>query len=363
MKHWAGWVAAALLAACGGGGGGGGTGDGGSTVPSVNFGATQLAVLYANGDATSEAIARAYQAARGVPETQVIGVAVNTDQAVIASAEFDTLKAALDARLPAQVQATLVTWTQPSRVAGPSCNMGLTSALAFGYDERWCSNACNGTNNSRYYDHATRRPWTDLGIRPSMMLGAATLAQAQQLIQRGLAADASFVAAAPPTGHAWLMRTSDPLRNVRWSDLQALAATSVPNLQMHYVDNSAGAATDVVSGQRNVMFMFTGLAVVPDLASNTWLPGAVGDSLTSTAGLLPDGNGQTPVTAWLDAGATASYGNVEEPCNFLFKFPRASVLVKHYRSGQTLIEAYWKSVQTPGQGLFVGEPLAHPWSR
>jgi hypothetical protein len=26
-----------------------------------------------------------------------------------------------------------------------------------------------------------------------------------------------------------------------------------------------------------------------------------------------------------------------------------------------LIEAYWKSVQMPGQGLFVGEPLAAPY--
>jgi xylose isomerase len=28
-----------------------------------------------------------------------------------------------------------------------------------------------------------------------------------------------------------------------------------------------------------------------------------------------------------------------------------------------LIEAYWKSVAWPGQGLFVGEPLARPWGR
>jgi hypothetical protein len=26
-----------------------------------------------------------------------------------------------------------------------------------------------------------------------------------------------------------------------------------------------------------------------------------------------------------------------------------------------LIEAYWKSVQWPGQGIFVGEPLANPY--
>jgi hypothetical protein len=32
-----------------------------------------------------------------------------------------------------------------------------------------------------------------------------------------------------------------------------------------------------------------------------------------------------------------------------------------YLGGETLIEAYWKSVRMPGQGVFVGEPLARPF--
>jgi uncharacterized protein (TIGR03790 family) len=95
----------------------------------------------------------------------------------------------------------------------------------------------------------------------------------------------------------------------------------------------------------------------------------VADTLTSYAGVLPhsDGvrpvSGQMPVTEWLQAGATGSYGTVEEPCNYTEKFPRATVLARHYQRGETLIEAYWKSVQLPGQGLFVGDPLARPWPR
>jgi hypothetical protein len=33
----------------------------------------------------------------------------------------------------------------------------------------------------------------------------------------------------------------------------------------------------------------------------------------------------------------------------------------HYLAGDTLIEAYWKSVAMPAQGLFIGEPLAAPF--
>ena len=89
--------------------------------------------------------------------------------------------------------------------------------------------------------------------------------------------------------------------------------------------------------------------------------GALADTLTSFSGLLPGANGQTPVTAFLDAGATASYGTVEEPCNPPQKFSRASVLIDHYWRGATALEAYWRAVQWPGQGLFVGEPLAQPF--
>jgi hypothetical protein len=37
------------------------------------------------------------------------------------------------------------------------------------------------------------------------------------------------------------------------------------------------------------------------------------------------------------------------------------VLIDQYYRGATLIEAYWKSVQWPGQGLLFGEPLAQPF--
>jgi uncharacterized protein (TIGR03790 family) len=65
--------------------------------------------------------------------------------------------------------------------------------------------------------------------------------------------------------------------------------------------------------------------------------------------------------AWIRQGATASYGSVSEPCNFIDKFPRPGVFFDHYLRGETLLEAYWKSVAMPGQGLFIGEPLARPY--
>ena len=327
-------------------------------LPARSISGSQLAVVVAAGDPLSEAIASYYQTARGIPAANIIRVTLATGPDTISATDFAALKAELDAKLPGTVQATLLTWTAPSRVVG-SCAMSITSALALGFDAKYCASSCASTAASPYFDSESAQPWVDHKLRPSMMLGASTLAAAKTLIDRGVLADASL-----PTGDGYLMRTSDVNRSVRYADYTALPALWSGNsgLQLSYIDNSAGAASDGISGKSNVLFYFTGLAgVPPGLTSNSFRPGAIADSLTSTGGYLPGGNGQMPITTWLDAGATASYGTVEEPCNYTQKFSKASVLIDQYYRGATLIEAYWKSVQWPGQGLFIGEPLAQPF--
>jgi hypothetical protein len=66
---------------------------------------------------------------------------------------------------------------------------------------------------------------------------------------------------------------------------------------------------------------------------------------------------------WLEAGATGSYGTVAEPCNLPDKFPSPGIVIKHYLQGEPLVEAYWKGVAMPGEGIFIGEPLARPFGR
>lgn len=380
--HLSPWLLLALLGACGGGGGAGaatggdsggdGAGAGGAgmgqtlmlTMPAQGLAPADLAVVVAEGDALSEAAGAAYLAARGVPAANLIRVKVNTASATISAADFALLKSDIDAKLAAAApaaQATLLTWAAPSRVVG-ACSMGITSAMAFGFDTRYCNvspstNACANTAASPLYDSESRRPLADLRVRPSMLLGAATLEAAQALINRGVAADATL-----PAGDGWLVRTTDADRSVRWIDFSPLPAAWAGALTLNYVDNSAGpASANSLSGQSGVLFYLTGLASVANLSTLQLRPGALADSLTSSGGFLPGGAGQMPVTAWLTAGATASYGTVEEPCNLPQKFSRASVLIDQYWRGATAIEAYWKAVQWPGQGLFVGEPLAQPF--
>lgn len=94
-----------------------------------------------------------------------------------------------------------------------------------------------------------------------------------------------------------------------------------------------------ISGQKDIMIYQTGLSSVPTLDTLGFLPGALADHLTSSGGDLL-GSQQMSSLRWLDAGATASYGTVSEPCNYWHKFPNPKVLLRHYLAGETAIEAY-----------------------
>jgi uncharacterized protein (TIGR03790 family) len=236
--------------------------------------------------------------------------------------------------------------------------MSVTTAFAAGYDTAFCSTPCSTTRALPTFNSSSHRPYSDHGVLPAMMLAAADAGQARALIDRGIASDGTV-----PSGEAYFVRTTDLSRNVRWPDFLATATafTGDGGLSSHYLDALDGGP-EAVTFARDVMFYFTGLQAVPGIDTNAFRPGAVADHLTSFGGMVPQ-SGQMSILRWLEAGATASYGTVVEPCNYETKFPQASVMVRHYFRGEPVIEAYWKSVAMPGEGLFIGEPLARPFDQ
>lgn len=308
--------------------------------------AGQLGVIVNDDDPDSVAIAAYYMKKRGIPAANLIHVRFSPGQATLTREAFVNLKRQVDRKTPKSVQAYALAWAQPFRV---DC-MSVTSAFAFGFDPAYCASGCKPTQASAYFNSSMTRPHDAYGMRPTMSLAAASVAEAKQLIDRGVAADGSN-----PAGTAYLVSTSDQNRNVRAGDYPAIRKLLSPVLPVEI------AETDALEHRRDVMFYFTGVTHVTALDSNTFLPGAIGDHLTSAGGEL-FGGGQMSSLKWLASGATGSYGAVVEPCNFPSKFPAPGLLMAHYLQGETLIEAYWKSVAMPGQGLFIGEPLARPYA-
>ena len=218
----------------------------------------------------------------------------------------------------------------------------MTSAFALGFDRTYCAKGCKATWPVTYNRES-------VNIRPAMMLAGATFTDVRELIDRGIAADNTH-----PKGTAYFLSTSDKRRNVRsifFQDIQK---------KLGELRHVSILRQDTLSDRDDILFYFTGLKRVEELNSNRFVPGAVADHLTSAGGRLFS-NGQMSILRWLEAGATASYGTVVEPCNILGKFPNPGLLMANYYNGDTVIEAYWKSVKMPGQGLFVGEPLAAPF--
>jgi uncharacterized protein (TIGR03790 family) len=305
-----------------------------------------LALIINSSDPLSESIGAYYQRARRIPAPQVIRVRFPPGGPAMSPIRFRLLRQEVARRTPSHVQIYALAWAAPYRVGCQS----ITSAFAFGLDPSLCARGCRGTRLSPYYARGdVRRPWDELRLRPTILLAATTQDQGRRLIDRGVEADGT----APP-GTAYLLSTMDEDRNVRAAGYPLVAAVVGPGFRVRLL------VGDALRGAKDVMAYFTGLANVPDLTSNHYRPGAVADHLTSLGGQLTDGP-QMSALRWLEAGVTGSYGTVVEPCNFPAKFPEPGLVLAYYLRGDTLIEAYWRSVAMPGQGVFIGEPLARPW--
>ncbi len=314
--------------------------------------AQTLGLVINTADPYSVAVGEYYIQRRGIPEGNVMRVNVPV-KAQLSLAEFQALDAQIRLMMPTRVQGLALAWSQPYAV---ECN-SITSALAFGFQPEICKQTCGASVPSPYFTYTADKPQTDLGLRPAMMIAARSVESAKQLIDRGVAADASLPSPFLPS-HAYYFSTSDAARSVR-SRLFPPAGLMRP-----WGVEVERQTADALPKLHRALLVQTGLSTVPGLDKVEWLPGAVADHLTSYGGTLDTlpGQGQMSALDWIEAGATASYGTVTEPCNHWQKFPHPQLLLLSYIQGVTVLEAYWHSVAWPAQGVFVGEPLAAPFA-
>jgi len=307
----------------------------------------QLAIVINDAEPNSVKIGEYYRKRRGIPEANVVHVSIPNKPREISAERFEVLKEEIDSHLGPDIQAVLMVWTAPYKV---ECN-AITGAYTLGFDASQCAKTCASGRSSPYFNSRSARPFTDLKLRLSMLLPTESVTDAKALIDRGASAGFRI---APAT--AYYMVTSEKARNSRSGFFPPPGRIEARRLSTKTIQG------DVLEGAKDVMIYETGMAQVDKLDTLHFLPGALADHLTSLGGDLL-GEGQMSSLRWLEAGATASYGSVSEPCNYWQKFPNPTVLLKHYVQGNSAIEAYWKSVAWPTQGLFIGEPLAAPYRK
>ena len=314
--------------------------------PKTSLGPDDLAVIVNDADPLSVEIAQYYQVKRHIPDRNMIHIRFTPGATVMSQPEFAKIKAVVDAKTPRQVQAFALTWAKPYRV---DC-MSITTAFAAGFDKKYCATGCALTKLNPYFNSNSTAPFKHFKLRPTMSLAGLNFEEVKQLIDRGVRSDHTY-----PPGTGYLLDTSDSNRNVRAASYDEIMKYLAGTIKLERIK------ANFIEHKPDVLFYFTGTAEVAKLDSNTFVPGAIADHLTSAGGQLT-ASFQMSSLRWLEAGATGSYGAVVEPCNFPSKFPQPGIVISNYIQGETLIEAYWKSVAMPGQGIFIGEPLANPFA-
>ena len=301
----------------------------------------QLGLVVNDADPASVAIGEYYRQARGLDAQQVAHVRLPGAPRQLDAAAFAALKQEVDSQLGPGVRAVLFAWTAPYAV---ECN-GLTAAYTLGFDAAQCRQPCAPGRKNPYFNSSQLPD----GMRLSMLLPATPETVARAVVDRGRVAGFST----PPAG-AYFLQTSDKARNARARFFPPSATVPARRLQVHTLRQ------DVLEGAQDIILYQTGAVQVDKLETLRFLPGALADHLTSWGGDLL-GTAQMSSLRWLEAGATASYGTVSEPCSHWQKFPHPQILLRHYLGGATAIEASWRSVAWPAQGVFIGEPLARPY--
>lgn len=328
-----------------------------------------VAVVVNQNSTNSIQLANAYCAQRAVPPQNVLRLAHQWSGGSISCSpeEFQSqllaplLQMIQSRGLTNQIQFVLLSMDLPYQVVDNTGNNSTTSALFYGFKPDGapvsgyasCSLPDDSTNSYAFSELPFCDALPDTAPTNSflgVMLTDSNYAGAEAILDRGVASDGTF-----PEQPVYLAKTDDTARNVRYVEFDN--AVFQTRLRGNYTMIRTNTDSTSFTG---ILGLETGLASY-SLPTNAFVPGAIADTLTSFAGILFENTGQTPLLAFLDAGAAVSYGTVVEPCNYTQKFP--DPLDYFYQArGFSVAEAYYQSVQSPYQGLMVGEPLSAPFA-
>jgi uncharacterized protein (TIGR03790 family) len=314
----------------------------------------ELGVVINTNDPYSKEVGAYYIKARKLADWQVLRVQLPVVPG-IGQQELAALKTKIDEYFGDRVQALALVWQRPFAV---DCN-SITGAITMGFDPAVACDqqkSCQPTRQSPYFGSTSTAPFKDFGMRLTMLLAASDESQAKALIDRGVKADGSLTGKNAPTANVHFVEASDVPRNVRKYFYPPAGLMPAVKARV-YLDKA-----ESLKNRSDVLLYQIGAVTVGNLDTIKFLPGALADHLTSYGGALQPGHGQMTAFSWIDAGVTATYGTTSEPCAHWQKFPHPQALLQFYAQGATAIESYWKSVMWPQQGLFVGEPLASPFS-
>jgi uncharacterized protein (TIGR03790 family) len=335
-------------------------------------GGPQNVLVVANEESEdSLAVANAYLAARGIPNTNLcrlaIPVAEFRGQKIIKADRFEALvvaplKAFL-ARHPApdQLHFLVLCPDLPLRVEFPAPvgPRSLSATLTL----LGAAPAANQKMNPYHQQPGAfdRLPSGDDAIarqRLVTVLAGYERRDGLDLIARSLAADGTAPKGAfhfVPSQHTRLYEEA-----VAWLKGRGFEAV-------------LGEKGKPLADVKDVMAYFSGGSysglTTASVARNTYRPGAVADMLESYGAEWPNWKGfallrQVPVAWFIRSGITGVHGTTDEP--YAAAFPSSGysqIFFAHYTTGGNLAEAFWSAIPTlQWQNAVFGDPLCAPYA-
>lgn len=323
-------------------------------------GLNTLVVINQN-SANSIALGNYYCERRQVPPENVLRITWAGDNILWDADQFrttllDPLRQAINTRgLSNQIHYVVLSMDLPYTTTAEGNYNSTTAALFYGLRTNNLPSLQMLTNSYAASEtaYAENKPAATFGYSYlATMITANSLAEAKQIVDQGVNSDGTF-----PNATVQLAKSSDPLRRVR----VPLYDSALFNTRLRGNYRVVQTNSDSPFGLSGLLGYQTGLANF-SIAPNTFVPGAMADSMTSYAGIIFGNNAQTSLLAFLGAGAAGSYGTVTEPTATTSKFPNPQNYFYQAR-GFSLAECYYQSLQQPFQGLIVGEPLAAPFAK
>lgn len=325
----------------------------------------EMGVVINEDDPTSLEIAQEYIARWGVPSANVARVRLGNQPDNANTSQINTARQAIASAMPSTVQKLALCWMTPSRSGSNS----ITWAITMGVSSISTSGALP---NNPAYNYTGKRPFTDLGIRPS------ALVLSKALVNKGRTSHGK-----KPAGTSYMKAANDqsgaPRGKARMTQMSSLNnSTQYPNISFSYEDmvttngpSGEGPSNNILNKTKMLMY-WNGMYKIYGMETNQILDGAVGDYVTSTSGNLPTGLGQTPITYMIENGFVGTMGTVVEPWQgspgagassggLVEQFTDITRFVPLYQQGFSLIDAYWRSLRWPVRALVVCDPLCAPY--
>lgn len=323
------------------------------------LGPENLLVLVNRKAAGDLAIANHYRLRRGIPDRNFLYLDYQGDRAAVDFETFDKeiRQPAIEYVKRSGLEGVVSTWVTTPSFPYQVGENSLSAAIFFGKEQKLKDQPELGPGGFRegnaYEDSMRAFEPPARGAPPRylhMSLDAGSVDATIQLIDRSAGADGTR-----PAGVVYLLDGIGPRESRKISIPLAKRMLSLLSIPAEHVVGG-GEILD----KRSVLGVYVGNIVFP-VDRNYFVPGALGDHLTSLGAAMADSKGQMLAREFLAGGCSATYGTVVEPFNYPQKFPTAKLYV-YYALGFTAVESYWMSVYWPQQGLFLGDPLTRPFA-